>query len=593
MGRYHKYKLWVIHKDRGQLVNIRKFITKRIKACEEMSSFKELLKENGVDVPKGGWPRKTWMEARKFDYEGYFKIGRIEAYEYQKLSFQEIFEAKKLPCLPISEDDFTEIPTGFRFKIEHERTEGYGRIPFVGEEDYEEASVLSYLLDEFSGLSIRGWCGVEYGDEFAGTVIDNSRELIYSNTQSRDEFAQVFAQKDAIDSYLSEGLIPLWCYSHIDIDYAHIIKAKLKRFYDPEEIPFDSSGKYILTDRCADSIENLNCEDLFLDMEEITVQQATAISKFKGSCIHLYALKSIPPKAVDILSGFVGTIFLNLQLYVQLFLKFDLEKKLKCVKKGLIEDLEEGIPGFEDEFLDEINNLTYLSPALARFLVTRFQDYLPLNKLEALSASIAQILSSIEGEISLNGLSEISDSTCRKLSNFKGTELSLENLKKISLSQAKSLSKCFHGWSGDPSEPFLYLGILELSEEVAGSLSCINGGLVLSKLSKLTPQAALKLSTLKGDLSIGELKGGTRSGITSMSAAAAKSLSKFKGERLYLLSLRSLSAAAAKSLSKFKGELHLDGLKSLSDAAAKSLSKIDEDKLWLSDEIKAQVAKYR
>ena len=65
MGRDHQYKLWVIHKDKEQLQNLRKFITKRIKACEEMSLFTELLEENGVDIPKGDWPRKTWTEANR------------------------------------------------------------------------------------------------------------------------------------------------------------------------------------------------------------------------------------------------------------------------------------------------------------------------------------------------------------------------------------------------------------------------------------------------------------------------------------------------------------------------------------------------
>jgi len=49
----------------------------------------------------------------------------------------------------------------------------------------------------------------------------------------------------------------------------------------------------------------------------------------------------------------------------------------------------------------------------------------------------------------------------------------LENLKKISLSQAKSLSNCFDGltWEYTEDASVLYLGITHLSEEVAEALS--------------------------------------------------------------------------------------------------------------------------
>ena len=56
-------------------------------------------------------------------------------------------------------------------------------------------------------------------------------------------------------------------------------------------------------------------------------------------------------------------------------------------------------------------------------------------------------------------------------------------------------------------------------------------------------------------------------------------MSEHKGE-FNLHGLTSLSDAAAESLSKHKGELNLHGLTSLSDAAAESLS-MHERKLWL------------
>ena len=602
MGRDHEYKLWVIHKDKEQLQNLRKFITKRIKACEEMSSFTELLEENGVDIPKGDWPRKTWTEARKFDYEGCFKIGKIEAYEYQNLSFKEIFEVKELPCLPISEDDFSEIPCGYRFKIEHERVEGYARIPFVGDDD-ELPSVISYLFEEVPDVQIRGFFKSHYSPECAGKIKNNTREWsfpvidldCYGNSSE-------FSVQTAVDSLQSEGLIPIHGFCSVAeslIKNATFIRKKLLKFYTKEEIPFDSQGKYNLPDNFLEDLEDMTFEIdcLTFALEEISVQQATAITKFKGSYIELPQLKSIPPKAVDILSRFEGTMILSYKLALQLFVKFDLDKKLKCIKKGLLYSLEH-FGG--DDLVSEIENITNLSPALARFLVEDIDpgifDYqLSLNKIEALSASTAQILSSFEGSV-LCGLREISDSTCSKLSNFKG-KLFLENLKNISLSQAKSLSKCFDGltWKYTDDISVLHLGIIQLSEEVAEALSCINGKLVFSNLSKLTPQAALKLSTSKFSLSFGSwnLEKSTinicdksfenlSSGQTDelgffnteiLTDAAAESLSKYKGDDLFLNGLTQLSDAAAESLSKFKGDLCLIGLTQLSDAAAESLSK--------------------
>ena len=58
-----------------------------------------------------------------------------------------------------------------------------------------------------------------------------------------------------------------------------------------------------------------------------------------------------------------------------------------------------------------------------------------------------------------------------------------------------------------------------------------------------------------------------------VSVTAAESLSRHKGVSLYPGGLTSLSDAAAESLSKYEGCLFLYGLTSLSEAAAESLSK--------------------
>ena len=58
-----------------------------------------------------------------------------------------------------------------------------------------------------------------------------------------------------------------------------------------------------------------------------------------------------------------------------------------------------------------------------------------------------------------------------------------------------------------------------------------------------------------------------------VSVTAAESLSRHKGVSLYLDGLTSLSDAAAESLSKYEGCLFLYGLTSLSESAAESPSK--------------------
>jgi len=119
----------------------------------------------------------------------------------------------------------------------------------------------------------------------------------------------------------------------------------------------------------------------------------------------------------------------------------------------------------------------------------------------------------------------------------------------------------------------LYLnGLTSLSDAAAQSLSRYRGSLELgggahwqNAMKDLTDAAAESLSKHKGgDLSLG--------GLTSLSDAAAEFLSKHEGD-LSLYRLTSLSDAAAESLSKHEGALDLRGLTELSDAAAESLGK--------------------
>jgi len=104
----------------------------------------------------------------------------------------------------------------------------------------------------------------------------------------------------------------------------------------------------------------------------------------------------------------------------------------------------------------------------------------------------------------------------------------------------------------------------DMSDAGATILSKHNGSLSLSGLTTLSDAAAESLSKHEGgNLSLSRLR--------TLSDAAAESLSKHEGD-LYLNGLRQLSESAAESLSKHEGNLKLLGLTSLSDAAAESLA---------------------
>jgi len=126
------------------------------------------------------------------------------------------------------------------------------------------------------------------------------------------------------------------------------------------------------------------------------------------------------------------------------------------------------------------------------------------------------------------------------------------------------------------TEPLLSLGdrlfsgdlnlrkLTSLSDEVAESLGKRGDEyLALPGLTSLSDAAAVSLSQFKGELSLG---------LTSLSDSAAESLSGCTGG-LRLYDLSSLSEAAAESLGKHTGSLHLSNLSSLSDAAAAGLAK--------------------
>ena len=212
-----------------------------------------------------------------------------------------------------------------------------------------------------------------------------------------------------------------------------------------------------------------------------------------------------------------------------------------------------------------------------------------LDEFSILDDNASAVLSTYSGDaLSFEGLTELSETSAGNLSRYAG-DLSLGSAYPIgSLGQIPlGVAECLSNFKGEN----LYLSLSEICDKAAASLSKYEGCLDLSGLTTISDSAAESLSRNKKALYL--------DGLTMLSDYAADVFSSMKGKLFFGTwnrpgALTSLSEQAVESLSKYTGEyLSLNGLTSLGDAAAKSLSKIDEDKLWLSDEIKAQVAKYR
>ena len=129
---------------------------------------------------------------------------------------------------------------------------------------------------------------------------------------------------------------------------------------------------------------------------------------------------------------------------------------------------------------------------------------------------------------------------------------------------AKVLAKC----QGD-----LWLeGLTELTNQVAEALAKHDVGfLYLIGLAEMTDKTAEALAKHQGGLDLG--------GLTELSDTAAEALAKHQGE-LSLYGLTELSDTAAEALAKHQGHLRLGGLTELSDKAAEALAK-HQGKLYL------------
>ena len=172
----------------------------------------------------------------------------------------------------------------------------------------------------------------------------------------------------------------------------------------------------------------------------------------------------------------------------------------------------DGIEESEQAMLDELKVVLGLSDSMAseqamQTTVIKPDSTQPEEGMR-LTVEIAQKF--IRNEIDdLREYTSIDDDAAEDLSAYEG-QLSLDGLTSLSDNAARSLRKCRGEWLG-------FDGLEQISDTAAEWLSKYKGLLSLCALTSISESAAESLSKLKGDLSLQDL--------TSLSDSVAKSLS--------------------------------------------------------------------
>lgn len=203
-----------------------------------------------------------------------------------------------------------------------------------------------------------------------------------------------------------------------------------------------------------------------------------------------------------------------------------------------------------------LDGLLEVSPSLAEIL-TRFGMNLSLNGLTEVSDDSLEILTKNEGSLFLNGLSEIGDRTAEILRMVLGNSLQLN-------------------------------GITKLSESVAENLSRFHGDLHLDGVKLLNESASLFLSKHFGSRLDQSTEWEEHLGAEGYPIVTQSKLSVVG--TLSMNGVTSINDETAENLSNYTGNLSLEGISELSEASARSLAKMDQDHLWVSQNIQKQIA---
>lgn len=220
--------------------------------------------------------------------------------------------------------------------------------------------------------------------------------------------------------------------------------------------------------------------------------------------------------------------------------------KAVCQREG---DLHlDGLTAISDDTLKALAE--HKSPGYARPVVF----LRGLTKLSDDGAAILAAWPKWNGE--LPALTTLSEKTATALASSWNWDGKLPAVEQLPAEVAKALAQRQGNLTLD--------GLAELSDDAVAALAEHRGGsLSLNGLKTLTDRAAAALARHDGRLSL--------AGLTNLSDGAADALSKHPGDWLILDGLTTLSDAAAKALARHKGVVSLNGLTALAPETLKSL----------------------
>jgi mono/diheme cytochrome c family protein len=221
--------------------------------------------------------------------------------------------------------------------------------------------------------------------------------------------------------------------------------------------------------------------------------------------------------------------------------------------------------------LDAVTTIS--DEAAAQFSVKTNNRYpasrwgLSLNSLKTLTPAAARSMIRRKGDLSLNGLTRISDEALKALVEDQsvnhvaplGPFVHLEGLTEISDESAAMLT-AWPKWSGRIP------ALKSLSEKGAAALaSSRNWDGKLPALEAVSVETAAALARRDGDLAL--------DGLRSLSDEVATALARHQGGMLTLNGLTSISESAAEILARHQGGLALDGLPELTPRVAQALAR--------------------
>ena len=188
--------------------------------------------------------------------------------------------------------------------------------------------------------------------------------------------------------------------------------------------------------------------------------------------------------------------------------------------------------------------------------VGHYATHLYLHELLRLPLSVARPLARHRGHLYLDKLVRITDAAAAELGRHVGGGLSLNNLRRLSVTQARELGRHEHELSLDR--------IRTLGLEQARGLARHANQLHLQGLEQLAPREAAALAGHRGDLFLG--------GLRHLPGRTASHLARHGGA-LHIHGLERLGAAAARGLAERRGYLCLRDVLTLTPVQATLLAR--------------------